>query len=186
MYAASLAATKKMGIKLKKKAAKRNAQQQPKWKEQMTKEIEMLRGELSILDELSKGNIIKTRTARKVKRKYKLFDMDEIVKSKELLKQKLQVKAQRIRRYEKRSNFYRHNKIFNTDAKKFYRQLGKETIEIKDPPQMQEVETFWKNIWSNKKGFNENAEWITREEARTRAIEEQGWEDITTKELSQA
>ena len=66
------------------------------------KEVEMLRGELSILDELSKGNIIKTRKARKVKRKYKLFDMDEIVKSKELVKQKLQVKAQRIRRYEKK------------------------------------------------------------------------------------
>ena len=58
IYAASLAATKKMGIKLKKKAAKRNVQKQPKWKERMTKEIEMLRGELSILDELSKGNII--------------------------------------------------------------------------------------------------------------------------------
>ena len=44
---------------------------------------------------------------------------------------------------------------------------------------------FWTNIWSNKKGFNENAEWITREEARTRAIEEQEWKDITTKELNQ-
>ena len=45
----------------------------------MTKEIKMLWGELSILDELSKRNIIKTRKARKVKRKYKLFDMNEIL-----------------------------------------------------------------------------------------------------------
>ena len=70
-----------------------------------------------------------------------------------------------------------------TDAKKFYRQLGKETIEIKDPPETQEVETFWKNIWSNKKGFDADAVWITREEARMGVIEKRGWEDITTKEL---
>ena len=34
--------------------------------------------------------------------------------------------------------------------------------------------------------FNEKAEWITREEARTRATEEQDWEGITTKELNKA
>ena len=73
-----------MGIKLKKKAPKKNIQKQPKWKERIVKEIEMLRGELSILDELSKGNILKTRKARKMKRKYKLNDMNEILNSKEL------------------------------------------------------------------------------------------------------
>ena len=119
----------------------------------MTKEIKMLRGELSILDALSKENIIKTRKARKVKRNYKLFDMNEILESKELVKQKLQAMAQRICRYEKRNNFYRHNKTFSTDAKKFYRQLEKETIVIKDPPEIQEVETFWKKISGATKRF---------------------------------
>ena len=90
IYATLLAATKKMK---KKKAPIKNVQKQPKWKERMTKEIKMLRGGLSILHELSKRNIIKTRKARKVKRKYKLFDMNEILKSKELVKQKLQVKT---------------------------------------------------------------------------------------------
>ena len=112
----------KFGIKLKKTAPKRNIQKQPKWKEQMPIKIKMLRGELSILDELSKGNIIKTRKARKVKRKYKLFEMNEISKSKELIKEKQQVKAQPICRCEKHViSICRHNKIVSTDAKKFYR-----------------------------------------------------------------
>ena len=74
--------------------------------------------------------------------------MNKQLESKELVKQKLQVKAQHIN--EIRSN---NNKNFSTDMQKFYRQLGRETIEINDPPEMQEVEAFWKNISSNKNGF---------------------------------
>ena len=37
----------------------------------------------------------------------------------------MQVKAQSKRRFDKRTKFNRQNKIFQTDAKKFYREIGK-------------------------------------------------------------
>ena len=40
---------------------------------------------------------------------------------KETLKQKIQLKAQRIRRYQKRTKFDKQNNTFKSDKKKFYR-----------------------------------------------------------------
>ena len=44
-----------------------------------------------------------------------------------ILKQALQAKAQRLRRYTKRSEQYKQNKMFREDSKRFYRELGKKT-----------------------------------------------------------
>jgi len=66
------------------------------------KEIENFRREISILDELQKDNGKQSRKARKVIRKYKILSKEQIRTIKEELKQKLQVKAQRLRRYDKR------------------------------------------------------------------------------------
>ena len=73
--------------------------------------------------------------------------------------------------------------MFKTDVKKFYREMGKQAIEIKEPPSLKEVEKFWKKIWSNEKEYNEEAEWIKREEERTKETEQQEWEDIELKEV---
>ena len=54
----------------------------------------------------------------------------------------MQAKAQRIRRFEKRTKFYRQNKTFKEDTKRFYRELGKKSIEVKEPPEIREVEEF--------------------------------------------
>ena len=45
--------------------------------------------------------------------------------------------------------------------------MGKQPIEIKEPPSIKKVEKFWKKVWSNKKEHNEEAEWIKREKERT-------------------
>ena len=65
---------------------------------------------------------------------------------KEDLKQALQTKAQSLRRYTKRSEQYKQNKMFREDAKRVYRALGKKTIQIEKPPDMGEVKKFWQNI----------------------------------------
>ena len=56
---------------------------------------------------------------------YKI-NKDNIIKN--TVKQKLQLKAQRLRRCEKRNNFYRQNMVFKRDGKTFYQEIGKETI----------------------------------------------------------
>lgn len=65
----------------------------------------------------------------------------------EKLKQEIQAKAQIIRRFVKRNNINRQNKVFKKDAKKFYRELGKKTVTVNETPCVQEVEAFWSNTW---------------------------------------
>ena len=57
--------------------------------------------------------------------------------------------------------------------------MGKQPIEIKEPPSIKEVEKFCKKIWSNEK----EAEWFRTEEKRTKETEQQEQEDIELKEV---
>ena len=95
------------------------------WKINIENEIETMRGEMSILSKIERNKDPKTRKARKLIGKYKITNAIDIPNIKEELKQKIQVKARRERRFDKRNKFYRQNKIFQTDAKKFYREIGK-------------------------------------------------------------
>ena len=182
VYATAKAITNKLGVKTR-KSKKKHINKEPKWKVKLKKEIESLRAEISILDEISKGTIVKSRKSRRVKKKYNIIDKVSLDTAKEVLKQKIQVKAQRLRRFDKRTKFYRQNKIFKTDAKKFYREIGKSKIEVKEPPKNEEVEEFWNDIWGKEKKFNEEASWIGREQERMNEIEEQQWEAISLEEL---
>ena len=92
---------------MKKKNRNRTSHKQPTWKRKIQEKTETFRGELSILEDLSKGINVKTRKGQIVKRKYKLQNENDITTGKERIKQKVQVKAQRIRRFEKRTKFYR-------------------------------------------------------------------------------
>ena len=184
IYSAATVITRHCGVKLVKK--KQTAHKQPAWKRKIEKEIEQWRGEISILEEVSKGSRVKSGKVAKLKGKYKIRDPSDIPPITETLKQKVLAKAQRVRRYEKRGKFFRQNRIFKTDAKKFYRQLGKGQQKVEKVPSVNEIEDFWKNIWSNDKEFNRDAEWIKDMERSTERHPEQEWEDIQTDELTYA
>ena len=68
---------------------------------------------------VSKGVNVKTRMSRNTKKKYKISSENTLLIAKESLKQRMQVKAQRLRRLEKRGRFYRQNKVFQTNTKSF-------------------------------------------------------------------
>ena len=63
---------------------------------------------------------------------------------KETLKQKILLKGQRIRRYEKRTKLYRQNNTFKLDKKKLYRELRSKQVNVEKPPTRNEIEIFWK------------------------------------------
>ena len=90
----------------------------------------------------------------------------EVAQLTETLKQKMQAKAQRIRRYKKRETDYSQNKMFKEDTKKFYRNLGMKNIEARVPPSMAEEETYWKSLWGEKAQHNERAEWIMEQKRK--------------------
>ena len=73
-----------------------------------------LRKELSIIAESETGsdNGKLNRKKRKIFKKYRVTNAREVAQLTETLKQKVQAKAQRIRRYEKRETQYSQNKMF--------------------------------------------------------------------------
>jgi len=110
----------------------------------MQKQISSWRKELSIIAETGTGsdNGKLNRKKRKIFQKYRVTNAREVAQLTETLKQKVQAKAQRIRRYEKSETQYSQNKMFKEDTKRFYRNLGMKNIEAKETSSMAETETY--------------------------------------------
>ena len=138
----------------------------PAWQQRLQKQIDQVRGHISIITEDTKGNTT-NKIRRKLKtilKKHKITADEQLIACKEVLKQALQAKAQRIRRYNKRSKQFKQNKTFREDSKKFYRELGKKIIQIEKPPDIGEVKKFWQNILEQEVKHNEDAQWIKDQE----------------------
>jgi len=106
----------------------------------------------------------------------------EVARLTETLKQKVQAKAQKIRRYEKRDTQYSQNKMFKEDTKNFYRNLGMKNKETRELPSMAEAETYWKSLWGEEAQHNERAECIRREQKRK--VSYMGWMSIQIMEIT--
>ena len=139
LFMQELVVTEKLNGKPK-KYTNRRKNKKTRWKEKIEKEINERRGEMSILDELIRGVKVKSRILNRMKKKYKMKNFEDLTPMKETLKQKIQLKAQRMRRYDKRSKFYWQNNTFRMDKKKFYRELGKTQVTVEKPPSKEEVE----------------------------------------------
>ena len=134
----------------------------PAWQQRHQKQIDQLRGDISIITEYSNGN-----TTNKIKRKcntilkkHKITADEQFIACKEDIKQTLPAKALRLRRYTKRSEQYKQNMMFREDAKRFYRELGKKTIQTEKPPDRGEIKKLWQNILEQEVKHDEDAQWI--------------------------
>ena len=86
----------------------------PAWQQRLQKQIDQLRGDISIITEYTKRNTT-NKIRRKVKiilKKHHIIADEQPTACKEDLKQALQAKTQRIRRYTKRSEQHKQNKMF--------------------------------------------------------------------------
>ena len=72
--------------------------------------------------------------------------------------------------------------MFKEDAKKLYRNLGMKNIEAREPPSMEEAETYWKSLWGEETQYNERAEWIRRE--LKRKVSRMDWMPIQIMEIT--
>ena len=119
-YTAALPITNK--ITPPKPATNRKPRSGPSaWQQRLQKQIDQLRGDISIITEYTNGNTI-NKIGRKLKtilKKHKIIADEQLIAYKEDLKQALQDKAQRLRRYTKRSEQHKQNKMFREDAKRF-------------------------------------------------------------------
>lgn len=67
----------------------------------MENNIRKKRSDLSILVELENGSRIKERKRKQMLKRYNIRNPTDLTTAKEVLKQEIQAKAQRIRRFEK-------------------------------------------------------------------------------------
>ena len=91
----------------------------PVWQQRLQKQIDQLTADISIITEYTNGNTT-TKIRRKLKtilKKHKITTDEQLIACKEDLKQVLQAKAQRPRRYTKRSEQYKQNNMFREDSR---------------------------------------------------------------------
>ena len=180
-YATASAVAEVLGLQSRTRIHKRP--EPPKWKKRIEREIQKIRGEISRLSEMNKEGQLKEK-GRKLMRKHNIRCKDDIPTVVEHLKQQLQAKSQRLRRYDKRQKFFHQNKTYEQNTKRFYRELGKTTIVIHQAPGKESVENFWSSIWEKETRHNVNAEWIRQLENDSQNIPEQVWSGISIEETT--
>ena len=187
LYATGFVISGRVG-RIPKQRKRRNLHAKPNWQIRIEKQVEKMRGELSLMTEMLKdeNNSKRSRKRNGITKKYKIKTREDLKTIMEILKMKIQAKAQRLRRYAKRSKQFNQNRLFNNDRKKFYRSLGNDEISVKNTPSKEEIEQFWRGILGEEKHHDDKAQWITREEAKYAQVESQTWTLITKEEVHDA
>ena len=136
------------------------------WKVKIQKKIQKLRAELSLM--LSSRPLTKNLVIRihRLERKYKIKDGNLRAK---IADHQATIKglAAQARNKERKINQRVINKKFAEHPRKVYRDLKDEDIQVEDPPEHHELETFWRPLYENEKQHTEG-EWIKVVEDKNR------------------
>ena len=97
----------------------------------------------------------------------------------------LRSKAEKARRLEKNRKRLRQNGLFQQDARRFYRDLGKHTIQITSAPSEYEIEQYWGDILEAEVCHNKSAFWLRRQtDGEMSQTSEQQWQPISDNEIT--
>ena len=69
-------------------------------------------------------------------------------------------KSAKLKRHEQRIEQFTQNRIFDLDQKKIYAELNRNGIRSNIVPNAEECTKFWSDIWSVRKEYNREAEWL--------------------------
>ena len=146
IYAAGAIMTQTLNKQSKRSKNRRGVKS---WKIRMQKQISSWRKGFSIISETGTGsdNGKLNTKKRKIFKKYRVTNRYGNAQMTETLKQKLQAKAQKFRRYGKMETQYKQNKVFKENPKKFYTKMTMKNIEAREPSSMAESKTNWKSLW---------------------------------------
>ena len=155
------------------------------WKERIQRVIDDCRKDLSYIKEFRSGNSYqKVETRMKTLLEKAALSTNQIDELEQNITMKLQVKAQRLKRYSKRNDQFHQNRIFKNDAKQFYRQITARQSKVTNPPEQQAVELFWKDILENEKSYNIEANWIDVEETLYKEMKSPEWKKLEINEMT--
>lgn len=152
----------------------------PSWQRRLESDINTLRTRNNIIREYLNNN-----NSKKVKikieviiRTAKLNKQDpefreKLITYQDELRQKLQVKGARLRRYNEASKRKQQNRNFQANQRAFYRNFDTTNrISSEEHVDQQRFEKYWQDIWSNPTHFNQQAPWIDQVEESTNDYQE--------------
>lgn len=166
---------------------------EPGWRKRLINQINSLRSDINIINEFLNSNRSK-KVCRKIgkisNRAHVVMEkpntVTKLIELKDMFRQKLQIKAARLRRYNELTKRKQQNNLFERNQRKFYRML--ENNHRNEENNSQKIDSdrfkvFWQDIWSQPMQFNENAEWLPQIEEATRPIPEMMDVNILTDEI---
>ena len=186
--AAILTVCDAIGLDLVNKPKKKHQQKKtdPPWRKRMKAKLLEKRMDLSRLSEWKRNNLKNQQMKDYLTKKYGLHNVD-IKEATEILKQEIAALKLKIDRYTTRCEFYRQNKLFETNQKRFYDQLDKkETKEPDKKPNKKKVLNFWSKIWGRTKQHNQDTDWISELCEKNSGNEKQDRLIITTSMVKKA
>ena len=140
-YAGAVVVTNRLGVKIDKVAGRK----EPMWKRLQNK-IKELRKDLSQLEASKDKDISNFRYWERLERKYSITVKIFIAVIEEL-KERITAIAAIVRRYQRRLDSYRQNRLFENNQRQFYRELEQEEERCTDDqPVAEESEQFLGNI----------------------------------------
>ena len=167
----------------------------PKWRIRLEKDIECLRRDAGRLTQFLNNN----RKPRLIKTLQPIFakvrshtkhepENSSIKEYLDTIKQKLSVKAGRLKRYLVSQERKSQNELFKANEKIFYRNLNitRSRNGANIYPNVEEFQNYWKSVWSTPTTHNYKASWIKSEEERTLNVEQMQISDLSVDQIISA
>ena len=120
---------------------------EPRWKRRIKDSIAELRRHVNIPERSKQGQLKRKEKYTKLERKCNIKQKGEKVVIEEL-KQRLQAKSVKLKRYEQRIHRYQVNRLFQQDQKRVYQQMNGTSSNFSEVrPDAEESQQFWRDMW---------------------------------------
>lgn len=173
VYCVTISVIELNGQRLKKMInGKTKKQNTPAWDRRLANKIEKLRIDIGRTHAYIKTKCCKLYSKLPTDLKIKLNDPQNLSSQQILtdhldtLKQRLSAITKRLRRYRLSYLRKQHNFLFQKSQKDFYRNLDKREIKNNGQPSKENIEEFWRNIWTVEGHYKQDALWIQEETER--------------------
>ena len=159
----------------------------PTWRRRLDMKITPLRRAIFLLQEPRKGSssILLLHELRLLRQRLSIAPSEARDVTINRLKMELQSKREKSRRLEKNRKRLRQNGLLQRDARLFYRDLRKQTIQITSPPSESGIEQYWGDILETEVCHNKSAFWLRRQiDGEMSQPAEQQWQPISDNEVT--
>ena len=179
LYAGSYVVCERLGL-LKERGEKLKSKK-PWWQRRLESSIQQWRKDLSRLNEIKNGKLLKKRALDELERRYQLKERG-IRSVKVFLETKIKAASNKIKFFVEKNLTNRQNKLFKNNQSYLYKELSG-SKNINKPPKGEEAKEFWSDIWSVEGKFNEDAGWLEDTSGKFNRVEDMGDAVITASDV---